>query len=76
MVRNRASRGGNIYVVTFAINLVWLRHLRVKRVERQLHHAGMRHPCSVVAVARFAFLVGAHFRKSLFVRRRIFFTGI
>src|SRR5262249_57837405 len=40
---------GKIDIVALAFDLVWLRHERVESIERQLHHAGMRHPGAVVS---------------------------
>ena len=66
-----ASLGADLYVLAFSVDLIWLRHDGVKCIHRELHHSGMRNPRAIVAVARFAFLVGAHFRERLLVSRRI-----
>src|SRR6185369_940555 len=61
------------HVVTLALDLIRLRHFRVKSIERELHHTGMRDPGTIVSVVRFALLVRAHFGKRLFVCGRIVF---
>ena len=63
----------DIHVIAFAVDLICLRHDGVEGVERELHHAGMRHPRAVVAVVCFSLLIGAHFGKSFFVRLWVVF---
>ena len=46
---------------------------RVEGVERELHHARMRHPRAVVAVGRLALFIGAHLGKCFLVRLWIIF---
>ena len=69
--KSSRSFARHLHVVALPVDLVRLRHVRVKGIERELHHAGMRHPGAIVAVGRFAFLVRAHFGERLLVRRRI-----
>ena len=61
-------RSRHVYLLTFARNLVWRFHDRVEGIGGQIHHPRMRHPCAVVAVARFALLVFADFGKRFFIR--------
>jgi hypothetical protein len=62
---------GKIDIFALAVYLVWLRHERVESIECQLHHAGMRHPGAVVAIARLAVLVRPDLGKRFLVCFRI-----
>ena len=74
MFRDRVTRaeveqvsGGDVHVFALPLDLVRLRHEPIECVEGELHHPGMRHPCPVVTVGRFALLVGTHFGERFLV---------